>query len=78
MWPLVLPRQPEKLQGPRVDQERATTTNRCLPHQRGDDLVAEAENTKALEGSALSRVRMRRYGAVGSGEQKGVLILFVI
>lgn len=67
MWPLVLRRQPEKLQGPLVDQERATMTNRCLPPQRGDDLVAEAENTKALEGSVLSRVRMSRYGAVGSG-----------
>lgn len=59
MWPLRLCRQPGKLQGPLLGQESNYGKQR-LPLKRGDDLMAEAGNTRDLEGSAHTGVRMGR------------------
>lgn len=59
MWPLMLCGQPEKLQDPLLGQESMYCKQK-LPLKRGNDLVAEARNMSAQEGSALTGVRMGR------------------
>lgn len=59
MWPLMFCGQPEKLQDPLLGQE-SMYCKQMLPLKRGNDLLAEAGNTRALEGSALTGVRMGR------------------
>lgn len=49
----------EKWQDPLLGQE-SMYCKQTLPLKRGNDLVAEAGNTRALEGSALTGVRMGR------------------
>lgn len=59
MCPLMLCGQPEKRQDPLLGQE-SMYCKQMLPLKRGNDLVAEAGNTRVLEGSALTGVRMGR------------------